>query len=168
MIHKSRALPSARAKFLYLIFIFVTISHQQRSKIDAQSGLSYNHKYMKKLQIFLALGITIPYILASLYGLYAYGNDMDPGDWDGIEIIMFLMLIAWPLIAICFLSFISRMIYLKVKQRPVWPEFICFTKSLIILGVIAIGLWNFAGYCNKNKCGFLPTREIPKNSMYDN
>ena len=101
---------------------------------------------MKKLQIFLALGVTIPFIIVAILHIQKFGiftgrlpENMGLGD------AFLTIFLALPVATICFCIFISRIIYLQTKNRLTKQEFVYFIKTLFIFGIITIIFWILAG-----------------------
>ncbi len=117
---------------------------------------------MKKIQIVLALGMTVPMILAFTYCLFMYGNFSGSTGMGGLEVALFLLYIALPIAAVCFLISISRMIYLKVKHLPRRQEIKYFLVTLLVSGIIGFIVWELNKYCFVNACDFLPARFGPE------
>jgi len=118
-------------------------------------GLNNPQVNSKKIAISLALGVALPFFLASVYALLMYGNATGSIGMGGIEVIMYLVFVAGPFALLSFIIFLGRIVFLRRKNFPIRQEIIYFFVSVVLLGGAGIGIMYLANYCEMD-CRFIP------------
>jgi len=109
--------------------------------------------------VFLALGMTVPFLLTYILELLSYGNVTNGKiGIGGIEILYLILYFVLPIFFICFSIFLYKLVVLYKNHLPIKRPIMLFAKTFgVVLGLIVL-CWCVGQVCDRTQA-FCPIPE---------